>query len=355
VTSAAPTTVRVTPRARLESLAGRLIGRLPGPVARALAFERPLTIDGLVLDPHVQAIRASRARLHPHGLCEPTVEDGRQRYTREALALHPRPTPVAELRALRVPGAAGELQARLYVPSAPSDALLVYFHGGGFVIGDLDTHDEPCRQLCAWAGTRVLSVAYRLAPEHPFPAGLDDALAAYRGARAHAASLGVDPARVSVGGDSAGGQLATAVSRTLAASPERPRAQLLIYPVAQLVPRTRSHDLFGRAELFLESRDMIVFRRLLTEGVAVSEDDPRLSPLLADTFADQPPALVVTSGFDPLRDEGRAYAERLRAAGSRVEAIEFGSLVHGFLHMTTVSPGARSAMRRIAAAWRGFA
>jgi acetyl esterase len=345
----------VPSRVRLEAAVGRLLGRLPGAVARALACERPLVLDGLTLDPHVQAIRASRARLHPHGLCEPTVEAGRRRYTREVLALHPRPTPVADVRALRVAGAAGELDARLYVPPAPGDALLVYFHGGGFVIGDLDTHDEPCRQLCAWAGTRVLSVAYRLAPEHPFPAALEDALAAFRWARAHAASLGADPARVSAGGDSAGGQLATVVSRTLAATSDRPRAQLLLYPVTQFGPRTRSHDLFGDARLILESRDMTAFRRLLTSGVAVAEEDPRLSPLLAETFAEQPPALVVTAGFDPLRDEGRAYAERLRAAGSRVEALEFGSLVHGFVHMTTVSPGARSAMRRMAEAWRGVA
>lgn len=346
---------RLPLRARVESLVGRAIGRLPGALARALSFEPALVLDGLTLDPHVQGIRASRNRLHPLGLCEPTVEAGRQRYTRDALALHPRPTPVAEVRAVRVAGAAGALDARLYVPTAPSDALLVYFHGGGFVLGDLDTHDEPCRQLCAWAGTRVLGVAYRLAPEHPFPAGLDDALAAFRWARTRAASLGADPARVSVGGDSAGGHLATMVARTFAATPDRPRAQLLIYPVTQLAPRTRSHALFGDARLFLEARDMVAFRRLLTEGVAVAEDDPRLSPLLADTFDDQPPALVVTAGFDPLRDEGRAYVERLRAAGSRVEALEFGSLVHGFLHMTTVSPGARAAMRRIAEVWRGFA
>ncbi len=303
---AASPPVRLSLRARLESLAGRTIGRLPPRLALALAFERPLVIDGQTLDPHVQAIRASRARLHPYGLCEPTVEAGRRRYTREALALHPSPTAVAEVRALRVAGAAGDLDARLYVPAAPSTSLLVYFHGGGFVIGDLDTHDEACRLLCRDARTRVLSVAYRLAPEHPFPAGHDDALAAFRWARANADTLGAEPRHVSVGGDSAGAQLATVVARTLAASPERPHAQLLIYPVTDSVPRTRSHELFGAANLILGAKDMQQFQQLLRRGVTVSDDDPRLSPLHAAEFADQPAALVVTAGFDPLRDEGRA-------------------------------------------------
>jgi len=346
-----PPRAGVSLRIRLEALAGRTIGRLPPRLALALSFERPLEIDGLVLDPHVQAIRASRARLHPYGLCEPTVEVGRRRYAREATALHPRPTPVAEVRALRVAGAAGELDARLYVPAAPSTSLLVYFHGGGFVIGDLDTHDEACRLLCRDARTRVLSVAYRLAPEDPFPAGHDDALAAFRWAHANAGPLGAEPQRVSVGGDSAGAQLATVVGRALASSPERPQAQLLIYPVTDMAPRTRSHQLFGDANLLLQSKDMRQFQQLLRQGVTVSDDDPRLSPLHAADFADQPPALLVTAGFDPLRDEGRAYAARLRGAGSRVEALEFDSLVHGFLHMTSVSPAARSAMQQIAESW----
>jgi acetyl esterase len=355
VSHAAPSPVRLPLRARLESLAGRLIGRLPPRLALALAFERPLVIDGQVLDPHVQAIRASRSRLHPYGLCEPTVEAGRRRYAREARALHPHPTPVAEVRALRVAGAAGDLDARLYVPAAPSTSLLVYFHGGGFVIGDLDTHDEVCRLLCRDARTRVLSVAYRLAPEHPFPAGHDDALAAFRWAHAHAGALGAEARHLSVGGDSAGAQLATVVARTLARTPERPHAQLLIYPVTDIAPRTRSHALFGDANLILGTKDMQQFQQLLRQGVTVSDDDPRLSPLHAAECSDQPPALVITAGFDPLRDEGRAYAERLRAAGSRVETLEFGSLVHGFVHMTAVSPAARAAMQDIARAWRALA
>lgn len=334
--------------ARLQASIARLVGRLPGGLARGLSFAPPLVIDGQTLDPHVQGIRALRAPLARHGLCRPTVAIGRQRYVREAVALRVSPTAVGTVRDLAIPGAAGTLDARLYSPPEPSSDLLVYFHGGGFVLGDLDTHDEPCRLLCRDARTQVLSVAYRLAPEHPFPAPVDDAVAALRWASEQAASLGAT--RVSVGGDSAGGCLATVAARALATSPHAPAAQLLIYPLVESHARTRSHELFGRARLFLTDADCADF----VTHYAADAADPRASPLRSTEFADQAPALVVTAGFDILRDEGMAYARALRAAGTSTSELTFSSLVHGFLHMTPVVPAAAQAAHAIASAWRSL-
>jgi acetyl esterase len=255
-------TTPVAPLAsRLQASVARLVGRLPDGLARGLSLSSPLLIDGQTLDPHVQGIRALRAPLNRHGLCEPTVQAGRRRYVLEAISLRATPTAVGSVRALTVPGAIGALDARLYEPVEPTDDLLVYFHGGGFVLGDLDTHDEPCRLLCRDARTQVLSVAYRLAPEHPFPAAVDDAIAAVRWATDQAGALGAS--RVSVGGDSAGGCLATVAARTLAAAPQRPAAQLLVYPLVDVAARAPSHALFGRAGLFLTEADVRGLHALL--------------------------------------------------------------------------------------------
>jgi len=334
--------------ARLQSGIARLVGRLPGALARGLSFAPALVIDGQTLDPHVQGIRALRAPLHRHGLCQPNVTAGRARYVREALALRSAPALIGAVRDLSVPGAASALDARLYTPAMPSSDLLVYFHGGGYVLGDLDTHDEPCRLLCRDARTMVLSVAYRLAPEHPFPAPVDDAIAAVQWASAHAATLGAT--RVSVGGDSAGGCLATVAARALAGSTHAPAAQLLIYPLVEAQARTRSHDLFGHAKLFLTDEDCADFVR----HYAAIAEDPRASPLRSPDFANQPAALVVTAGFDILRNEGMAYARALRDAGASTGELAFSSMVHGFLHMTPVVPAAAQAVTSIATTWRAL-
>lgn len=334
--------------ARLQAAVARLVGRLPSALARGLSFAPPLVIDGQTLDPHVQAIRALRAPLHRHELCQPTVAAGRARYVREVVALRSAPAPVGAVRDLSLPGAAGALDARLYSPAQPSSDLLVYFHGGGYVLGDLDTHDEPCRLLCREARTQVLSVAYRLAPEHPFPEPVDDAIAALQWASAHAATLGA--ARVSVGGDSAGGCLATVAARALSGSARAPAAQLLIYPLVEAQARTRSHELFGRAALFLTNEDCDAFVR----QYAANAEDPRASPLRSPEFANQPAALVVTAGFDILRDEGMAYAQALREAGTSTRELAFPSLVHGFLHMTPMVPAAAQAVTSIATSWRAL-
>jgi acetyl esterase len=233
--------------------------------------------------------------------------------------------------------------------NAHRQSLTVYLHGGGFVIGDLDTHDEPCRILCREAGVHVLSVAYRLAPEHPFPAAVEDAVAAMRWARAHAASLGADPERVAVGGDSAGGNLAAVVA-ALDGSP-LPFARLLIYPATDSSTARPSQRLFADGYA-LTLRDRDEFFRHYLGGAEARQDDPRLSPFCGVSRSRAVPTVVGIAGFDVLRDEGDAYVDALRQAGAPVEVRRFPSLEHGFIHLTGVCPAARRAVSEIASAWR---
>jgi acetyl esterase len=263
-------------------------------------------------------------------------------------------TPVAVVRELTVDGAAGPLRARYYQPDRPAGApLLVYCHGGGFVLGDLDTHDETCRMLCRHAGQHVLSVDYRLAPEHPFPAPLDDAVEAFRWGAAHASGFGADSSRVAIGGDSAGGNLSAVVSQLTRDDSVRPAAQLLIYPATDHPTPRPSHRLFDR-DYFLTMADRDAFHRLYLGDSGIGPDDPRVSPLRARDLSGLPPALVVTAGFDVLRDEGEAYAAALEAAGTPARVHREPGLGHGWVNMTGVSPVAHRGLVEVARLWRGM-
>ena len=255
------------------------------------------------------------------------------------------------VRNISIPGPAGAMRARHYIPvndqSPPgSEPLLVFFHGGGFVIGDLDTHDGLCRLICRDAGIHVLSVDYRLAPEHKAPAAVEDCYAAYRWAVEHAAELGADPQRVAVGGDSAGGNLATVVSHLARDDRDRgvplPALQLLIYPITNHAGDTRSRALFADG-YFLTKRHMDWFRDCYLNGASVEPSDPRISPLLADDLTGLPPALLLTAGFDPLRDEGNLYAEALSAAGVVVDHRQYRSMVHAFTNFFPLGGGSATA------------
>lgn len=226
---------------------------------------------------------------------------------------------------------AGGVRARLYRPSAERGlGLFVYFHGGGWVIGDLDTHDGLARELAVESGQAVLSVDYRLAPEHPFPAGLDDAVTASRWAFENAAALGCDPSRIAIGGDSSGGNLAAVVVNT---EPLPFRFQLLLYPVTDARANTQSWADFGEG-YFLTAAGMHWFTDHYLTGGAGARDDPRVSPLLADdaALARAPETLVITAEFDILRDEGEAYAARLSAAGVPVTVRRYDGMIHAFAH-----------------------
>jgi acetyl esterase len=242
------------------------------------------------------------------------------------------------VRDLTVDGAAGPIGARLYTPKdAPAAGPgLIFYHGGGFVIGDLETHDGLCRRLCQASGVGIIAIDYRLAPEARFPAAHEDAVAAANWVFAHAYEIGFDPARIAVGGDSAGGNLAAATAIALRdAGKNRIAFQLLLYPVAQFAGDTESMKTLGEG-YFLTKKGMDWFAAsLFGDG---DRADPRASILLHPRLADLPPALLVTAGFDPLKDEGKAYAEKLKAAGVTVEHREYASFIHGFYNMAGISP-----------------
>jgi acetyl esterase len=256
-----------------------------------------------------------------------------------------------------LPGKAGTLPARHYVAfhSPSPQPLIVFFHGGGFVQGGLDSHDGICRLLAKHAGAHVLAVDYRLAPENPFPAAVEDACAALDWALEHAPELGADPARVAVAGDSAGGNLAAVSARVAAQRADEvgraPILQVLIYPATDFVGRSRSHELFEQG-FFLTREDMDWFTASYVAGA--DPEDPRLSVLRAPDLGAVPPALVVTAGFDPLRDEGEAYAQRLRDAEVPVVVRRFPGLIHGFINMTGISASARDAVLEMAGTVRAL-
>jgi len=295
--------------------------------------------------PQVAALleRVARSPLPPYHSVPPFVARRIYRDTRAVLAsVAP---PVAESRLLIF----DRLAVRAYRPvSGEVLPALVYFHGGGWTIGDLDTHDVLCRQLANGARCAVFSVDYRLAPEAPFPAAVEDCLAATRFVVSNAAKLKVNANQVAVGGDSAGGNLAAVVTLHR----ELPLAfQLLIYPATDQRCDTDSHRRNG--EGYLLTREGIEFFR----GCYLPEKkhwaDWRASPLLAASHAGLPPAFVITAGYDPLRDEGREYAERLAQAGVEVAYREYSDMVHGFLLFGGVLDTARTAVADCCAALRG--
>jgi acetyl esterase len=331
----------------------KLVCGLPRGVQRRL-FGVPPELDGqkLASDVHalVQIAKLARDDSLSEGLA---VEEARVERRREAEVVGgPVPIPMARVERVEIPGPGGTLDARLYVPPGPvPSALLVYYHGGGWVIGDLETHDRPCRFLAAHAGVQVLAVDYRLAPEHPFPAAAEDAFAAYARTAAEAARFGVEPARIGVGGDSAGANLAAVtclLAREEGVMP--PAMQMLIYPVTTATEEMPSRRTF-REGFLLTKTDMDWFEdRYLPPGT--DRGDPRVSVLQAEDLADLPPAYVATAGFDPLRDEGEAYALRMRDAGVRVTLRRHPGLVHTYANLTAICPSARHAMLEAAGALR---
>ncbi|PMZ87990.1 MULTISPECIES: alpha/beta hydrolase [unclassified Pseudomonas] len=261
--------------------------------------------------------------------------------------------PMTEVRDLRVAGADGELDARLYRPSdEPNLPLLVFFHGGGFVMGNLDTHDNLCRSLARQTEAVVVSVAYRLAPESKFPAAPLDCYAATCWLVEHAAELRVDGSRLAVAGDSAGGNLALAVSQ-LAAQRQGPKIsyQCLFYPVTDAGCDSQSFEDFAESYL-LSAAMMRWFWQQYLQGVGQA-DDPLASPLRAESLAGLPPTTLMTAEFDPLRDEGEAMAECLREAGVPVRVQRCDGMIHGFVSMAPFVEGAAHVLSDAAADLRG--
>ena len=282
--------------------------------------------------PSLSAGTAEQAR---HGMRSMTVD------VRDPATL----APVRETRELLVPGPAGDRPARLYLPEAPGPVpTVVFFHGGGFVIGDIETHDDHARLICNQAGVAVLSLDYRLAPEHPFPAAFDDCFAATLWAIENIDQLGGDASRVGVAGDSAGGNLAAAVALSARDAGVSLKAQLLLYPATDFrEDETHSSRLENAEGFFLTSEDMQWFGNAYTPDPALRLD-PRASVLLEENFAGVAPAVLCTAEFDPLRDEGNAYAKALAAAGVEVRHTEFAGLIHGFYGLGVYVPAAAAAV-----------
>ncbi len=278
--------------------------------------------------------RVARSPLPPYQDVPPAVARRIYRDTRAATA--PAVPEVGSVRLLLMPGPAGPIAVRAYRPAgtAAEEMLpaLLFFHGGGWVIGDLDTHDVVCRQLANGARCAVFSVEYRLAPESPFPAAVDDCVAATHHVLSDAKSLGVDSRRVAVGGDSAGGNLAAVVCLTARdAGGPAPCFQLLVYPATDQRAGFPSHK--ANAEGYLLTRKVMDYFSGHYLPRASDWTDWRASPLLAESLAGLPPAYVLTAGYDPLVDEGRAYAERLAREGVKTAYREYPDMVHGFLLM----------------------
>jgi acetyl esterase len=333
----------------------RALPKVPDPVKRLLLGRRSVVIDGNTLDTTLQLLLAAQRSAGLTGLVASSdVPTARTQLRKLAAIIDP--AIAVGVTDVSIPGPAGAIRARHYVPvntqgQGPAP-LLVFFHGGGFVIGSIETHDGLCRLICRDAGVHVLSIDYRLAPEHKAPAAMTDCYTAYKWALDHAAELGADRDRVAVGGDSAGGNLAAVVS--LAArndGVQLPALQLLLYPVTQFGSETRSMTLFADG-FFLTKQDMDFFEANYLSGASVDRTDPLVAPLLANDLSGLPPALLVTGGFDPLRDEGDQYAEALAAARVCVDHRQFGSMVHGFANFFPLGGGSATAMAEIVSAVR---
>lgn len=344
---------------RATKLTLAAIPRIPDQRKRLLLGGRAVTVDGNTLDTTLQLMLAAQRAAGLTSLVADFSLDGGVARSREhlrATAAMLRARIQVDVSDISIPGPDGPIPARRYVPDetgpGPSaiPALLLFFHGGGMVIGDLDTHDDLCRLICRDGGIQVLSVDYRLAPEHKAPAAVDDGYAAYRWALDHAPGLGAT--RIVVGGDSAGGNVAAVVAqRARDEDLPLPALQLLLYPVTDWSSPTRSRTLFADG-YFLTRRDMDWFAGHYLDGADVEPDDPAISPLLAEDLSGLPPALVVTAGFDPLRDEGNRYAHAMRDAGVLVDLREERSLTHAFANFFPLGGGSATATTAMISALR---
>ena len=313
----------------------------------------PVTVDGRTLDGRAQWFLKLLAMSGQPPTYLMSLADARANIDTYLPLLSGRVAPVGEIVDRTIGGPAGRLRVRLYRPAGSVARLLpaiLYFHGGGWVTGSLEAYDRVFRRICASTGCALVAVDYRLAPEHKFPAAIDDAVAAFRWLATDAVNLGVDPARIVVAGDSAGATIATVLARLVGDDARPPCLQWLFYPITDLGLDSPSYRSCG--EGFMLTRTGVEWARGHYLNSLDDVADPRASPLRADDIAGIAPALVYTAGFDPLRDEGKAYADKLARAGVKTIHREFDSLIHGFVGMRGVLQAGARAMDEMVAGLR---
>jgi len=299
-----------------------------------------------ILHPHLTALLQQAVENNAPELCTFPIEKARRLYQVNAATLAGKPPTIRKTADKTISGEDGDLPLRIYWPDKCQESglpVLVYFHGGGWCLGNIDSYDHICRWLTANSGCVVVSVNYRMGPEHKFPAAVEDAILATQWVADNAADIGADAQRIGVGGDSAGANLAAVVALTMRDKQSVSiKAQLLIYPATDMRMSAESHQTHG--EGYRLTRSMMIWSvvNYLRDGSDVF--DFRASPLLASDHANLPPAMVLTAGFDPLRDEGEAYANKLRDSGVPVEYVCYADMIHGFIGMTDVVDTATEAL-----------
>jgi acetyl esterase len=335
----------------VQALVVRLLFWLPRPLRRLITGPA-VRADGQQLSSDMQLLLRILS-LQNHTLTGGAIEQAREMLDEATAIVSGPPIEPVEARDVTLPTGAGPLSARLYTPPGcpQRSPLLVFYHGGGFALGSLASHDQPCRFLAQRAGLRVLSVDYRLAPENPFPAAVEDAEAAWSYIATHATEFSADPAAIAVGGDSAGGNLAAVVAhRASGSGGPRPCFVLSIYPVTDVAGGGRSRELFPEG-FFLTGEDLEVFTNWYFPDRSRA-GDPKASILRAEDLSGMPPTYVATNGFDPLRDEGEAFARKLAEQGVPVVARRYGDMIHGWVNFLGVGTRPAEAMAELAAALR---
>lgn len=305
-----------------------------------------------MIDPQAQTLINQMSAFGASPLSSMSPVEVRQQYLVIQTLQGGEPEPVNQVQDRDLPGLAGNIPVRIYTPHGSEPfPILVYFHGGGFVIGNIATHDPLCRTLANEVECIVVSVDYRLAPEHKFPAAVDDAYAATQWVAANAAEINGDPRRIAVGGDSAGGNLATVVALKARDQGEPiPIYQVLIYPVTDATQSQPSYEEYQEGYLLTKDNMSWFFSHYLSSDTDVK--NPYLSPLWAPDVQGLPPGLVITAEFDPLRDEGEAYATRLQAAGIPVVCSRYSGMIHGFCLMSEILDQGKKAIAEVVAALR---
>ncbi|NBC21176.1 MAG: alpha/beta hydrolase fold domain-containing protein [Alphaproteobacteria bacterium] len=331
----------------LQATIARTLLKLPGSWLVRLSGGKPVEIGGRRLDPHFQFLAHGAQKQPP--MSSLSAQEGRAASAAGLAMFAAKPEPAVGWEDFTIPGPAAEIPVRLYRPEAqdPSAPMMVFCHFGGGVIGDLETCHAFCTMLAGIVRAPVLSVDYRLAPEHPWPAGLEDCEAAYEWALKHAGEYGAPAGEAAIGGDSMGGNFAAIIAQEARRQARpKPRLQLLIYPATDVSRAFPSRETYGETyPLSSETMDWFM-GHYIPEGA--DRADPRISPGQEMDLSDLPPAIIATAGFDPLVDEGEDYARRLEAAGVATVYKCYDSLAHGFTAFTGAAPAADAACREIA-------